>query len=413
MPNRRVSVSPSSPGRQETPLITDQAALNALCGEWRRQGIFAFDTEFIRDDTYDAILCLVQVCDGERVTLIDPTAGLDIAPFWELVTDPAVKTIVHAGKEDFEVCLRQTGHPPRNLFDVQIAAGFVGHGYPLSLSRLVEAVLQKRLTKSQTLTDWSRRPLTADQLRYAVDDVAHLPALHQHLRARIGELGRTAWADEEMKRLEDESHYRPPVQERALKLKGTKKLDSLGLAVLQRLLTWRDRWARERNRPARALMRDDVLVEIAHRRPKRATDLEVLRGFPQSRNRAIVNELLELIREAVATPREDRPSPAKPQDDSPMTRAALDLLSAVMRAICFEENLSHELVGSSQRLRELLEHLKGERRERPPILTGWRGEFIGERLTAVLRGRSEIRLSGWPEQPWLEVVTHVATAKRA
>ena len=127
--------------------VTDQVRLETLCRRWRLAGRFAFDTEFIRDDTYDANLCLIQVSLNGEVVLLDPTAELDLGPFWKLVTDKTVQTIVHAGKEDFEVCLRATGKPPRNIFDVQIAAGFVGFGYPLSLSRLVSVALHRRITK--------------------------------------------------------------------------------------------------------------------------------------------------------------------------------------------------------------------------------------------------------------------------
>jgi len=137
-------------------LVTKQERLESLCRRWRRAGRFAFDTEFIRDDTDTATLCLVQVTLDSDVVLIDPTGKLEVAPFWELVTDKAVQTIVHAGKEDFEVCLRATGQPPRNVFDVQIAAGFVGLGYPLSLARRVNQALHQRIAKGQTLTDWLR-----------------------------------------------------------------------------------------------------------------------------------------------------------------------------------------------------------------------------------------------------------------
>ena len=269
-------------------LISEQSALEARCRAWREAGRFAFDTEFIRDDTYDAVLCLVQVALDGDVALVDPTAGVDLTPFWDLVTDPAVITIVHAGKEDFEVCLRTTGKPPRNVFDVQIAAGFVGHGYPLSLVRLVDSVLHRRISKGQTLTDWARRPLTPAQLRYAVEDVAYLPEIHKRLVAEIEQAGRTAWVTEELHCFEDRDFYRAPADERALRLRGSQKLDALGLVVLARLVEWRDRWARSRNRPIRALMRDDILVEIARRRPTQTTDLEVMRGFPQARNNAVV-----------------------------------------------------------------------------------------------------------------------------
>ncbi len=384
-------------------IISNQAALDARCAEWRALGWFAFDTEFIRDDTYDANLCLMQVqAEGDAV-LIDP-AEVDVAPFWELVADPAVRTIVHAGKEDFDLCLRATGKPPRNIFDVQIAAGFVGYGYPLSLQRLVQAVLRRRVSKGQTLTDWSLRPLTPEQLHYAIEDVAYLPGVCRKIERRLQERQRVDWAAEEFARLEDPALYRPTTQDRLQKLRGTGKLDGLGLAVLSRLLTWREEWARARNRPTRAMMRDDILIEIARRRPKQARDLEVLRGFPQARNPKVIQEILELTRAAEAAPPESWPQPQVQREDPPMMRAVLDLISAFTRAVCLDEEVDPDLVGSTQRFREVLEHLAGEREAIPVLLGGWRAEFIGNRLIELLKGVSAIRLAGWPRDLRLTIL---------
>lgn len=379
-------------------MITDQNSLVEYCERLRRNGRFAFDTEFIRDDTYHAALCLIQVNDGQEVTLIDPTADLDVAGFWSLVCDPAILTIVHAGKEDFEVCLRETGQPPRNVFDVQVVAGFVGLGYPLSLQRLVSLTLKHRLTKAQTLTDWLRRPLTDDQLRYAVEDVQHLPAIHERFAAALSKSGRTAWAAEELARFEDPAFYRPTAQARLFRIRGVNRLDGQSLAVLQRLMEWRDQWAQQRNRPTRALMRDDVLVEIARRRCSRASDLEVLRGFAQSKNRRVVEELLRVIREASETPETLWPTPVEVREEPPMYKAATDVLSAYLRSVCHDEGVSNDLVGGPQRLRELLDYATGQSKDKPMLLAGWRGEFIGRRLLELLEGRCALRLVGFPSE---------------
>lgn len=387
-------------------LVKDQRTLDARCRAWRELGVFAFDTEFIRDNTYDAALCLVQVGAGGEVVLIDPTDDLDLGVFWELVCDENITTIIHAGKEDFELCLRATGRPPRNVFDVQIAAGFVGYSYPLSLSRLVDQVLHRRVAKGQTLTDWARRPLTAEQIRYAIEDVTHLCAVYEKLSARLKRRRRLSWVAEEFRRFEDPLFYAPPAPERVAKLKGTKRLDGLGLVVIGALIEWRHRWAKERNRPIRALMRDDVLVEIARRRPKRAADLAVLRGFPQSRNSKVVKELLTVIEQACQTPKSEWPEPHRSREETPMTKATLDILSAVTRALCYEHGVSHDLLGGARRLRELLDYHRDNNSERPALLTGWREKFAGQRLIALLEGRSEVHLSGWPRDTRLEIVTH-------
>lgn len=389
----------------EPAFVTDQQTLESYCQRWRDAGLLAFDTEFIRDETYDAALCLIQVSSNGQVVLIDPVADVDVTPFWELISDPNVVAIVHAGKEDFEVGLRSTGLLPHNVFDVQLAAGFVGYGYPLSLLRLVEMLLHKRIAKGQTLTDWLRRPLTDDQVRYAVEDVLHLPQIYKRLVREIDEADRMPWVREELARFEDETYYHPPLEERTFRLKGSKKLDALGLVVLERLIEWREQWAQSRNRPIRALMRDDVLVEIARRRPKKQSDVEVLRGFPQSRNRKLIRELLDVIANAAKTPKSEWPEPHRRREDSPMVKATVDLLSVVTQAICHKERLSRNLLGGAQRLRELMDYHTGESGQLPELLTGWREDFIGRRLIDVLEGQSEIRLTGWPDDPRIDVVS--------
>lgn len=376
--------------------VTTQAALDEWCRRWRDAGAFAFDTEFIRDETYLAALCLVQVATGDGVVLVDPVGEIDLAPFWALVVDPAVQKVVHAGKEDFDICLRAAGAPPRNVFDVQIAAGFAGLGYPLNLGRLVQLTQHKRLAKGQTLTDWLRRPLTEDQLHYAVEDVLHLPAIAASLAARIAELGRTSWAREEFARFEEEPFYRPAIEDRLFKFKGARSLDGRSLAVLQRLIDWRDRWAAEKNRPIRAMMRDDILLEVARRRPTKASQVEVLRGFPQSRNPRIIQQILDIVADAAKLSREELPHVDEPREEPPMVRAAIDLLSGFLRATCDLEKLDYELIGGVQRIRDLIEQLQGTRPEKPQLLRGWRAEFAGGRLVDLLEGRSSVRLTGWP-----------------
>lgn len=392
--------------KSETALITDPHVLKQVCARCRDAGVLAFDTEFIRDDTFDATLCLVQVAVGEEVLLIDPQAGLDLAPFWALLCDADVIKVVHAGKEDCELCLRACGAAPLNIFDVQVAAGFVGLGYPLSLARLVEAVVGKRLAKGQTLTDWGRRPLTEEQARYACDDVAYLLQIHRDLVKRLEQRRRVAWAQEEFRRFENAAFYQPPPEDRLAKFKGSKRLDAQGLAILSKLIAWREEWAKQKNRPLRALIRDDMLVEIARRRPTKASQLEVLRGFPQARNPRVIEQILDCIRDAGSVPRESWPQPQEHRDESPMTKAVLDILSAFTRAVCDAEAVDKDLVGSAQRLRDLMEYELGRLKTPPSLLSGWRNEFIGTRLVELLEGRSELHLSGWPEQPKLEVVKH-------
>ncbi|MBN2448346.1 MAG: HRDC domain-containing protein, partial [Phycisphaerae bacterium] len=185
-----------------------------------------------------------------------------------------------------------------------------------------------------------------------------------------------------------------------------------GLAVLSRLITWRDEWAKTRNRPIRSLMRDDVLVEIARRRPDRVDQLNIIRGFHQARNVKVVAQLLDVLKEAYAIPPDQWPEPPARREDAPMTKALLDILSAVLRAICHEEGVSQNLVGSAQRLRDLMDYATGRCTERPIMLQGWREHFIGQKLLRMIEGQSEIHVSGWPGEPHIEITMHDEDAER-
>ena len=166
-------------------LVTRQDELSELLESLRKAGSFAYDSEFIGELTYLPRLCLIQAASSTRIALIDPLADLDIRPFWELVADPSIEKVVHAGLQDVEPVFRALGKPPANLFDTQIAAGFAGVGYPLSLSKLVMAFVGAKLGKGLTFSHWDQRPLTDHQLRYAADDVRYLPAARHEIGKRL------------------------------------------------------------------------------------------------------------------------------------------------------------------------------------------------------------------------------------
>ncbi|HUC83566.1 MAG TPA: ribonuclease D, partial [Candidatus Acidoferrales bacterium] len=178
-------------------IILSPPDLSALLDRLRAAGSFAYDSEFIGELTYLPQLCLIQVATASEVALIDPLAGLDVTAFWELVADPVVEKIVHAGDQDVEPVFRHAGKPPANIFDTQIAAGFVALPYPLALAKLVHEMTGARLGKSLTFTHWDQRPLSNHQLRYAADDVRYLPAVGAELRKRLTANGHLAWAIEE------------------------------------------------------------------------------------------------------------------------------------------------------------------------------------------------------------------------
>src|SRR5687768_7789247 len=190
------------------PLLASSAELAELIAHLRDIGSFAYDSEFIGELTYHPKLCVLQVASAERVALIDPLAKVNLTPFWELLCDPAVEKIVHAGDQDVEPVVRHLGRAPANFFDTQITAGFVGLPYPVSLSKLVGELVGAKLGKGLTFTHWDQRPLSPMQLRYAADDVRYLPAVRAELGRRLDANGHASWASEECEALCDASQYR-------------------------------------------------------------------------------------------------------------------------------------------------------------------------------------------------------------
>ena len=248
-------------------IITTPAQLKGLVDHLRAIGRFAFDTEFVSEETFEPVLCLIQVATRERLAVIDPLAVRDVSPFWDVVLDPAVEVVMHAAGEDLRICLIRTRALPRRVFDVQIAAGLAGLNYPLSLVNLVGQVLGISLAGSETRTDWRHRPLSAAQLNYALDDVRHLLDLADHFIGRLAQLSRTAWAEAEIADFIESIAQRAD-EDRWRRLPGLHQLSRRSLEMARRLAEWREDEARRQNRPLRQVVRDDLLVAIAKRQPR-------------------------------------------------------------------------------------------------------------------------------------------------
>src|SRR5437870_11123717 len=188
-------------------MVASRQQLDEVLAEVRAARRMGLDTECLREKTYFARLCLVQVASHERIFLIDPTRGLDISPLSDLLADPEIETVVHAGWQDLQLFYQRTGHVPANVFDVQLAAGFAGLSASLAYGKLVQELTGVELEKGEAYTDWCRRPLTDNQLRYAADDVRYLLPIADKLKERLAKLGRSAWLSEEMSRLEVAETY--------------------------------------------------------------------------------------------------------------------------------------------------------------------------------------------------------------
>ena len=374
-------------------LIESQSQLAEFCQKARSLGRIAFDTEFVMEDRYEPEVCLVQLATAESVALIDPYLKLDLGPVWELVCDEKVETVVHAGQEDLGLCVQHTGKLPRNIFDIQIAAGLVGLDYPISLQKLVQAVLHIRLHKAKTLTDWRRRPLTAPQLRYAGEDVCHLIAVRERIGERLARLKREDWAREEFVHFEQAGTYWRAEAGALPKLKGLSTLRGKPMAIARQLLQWRDELARKLDRPARSILKDHLLIEIARLELTNFTEIRDLRGINISDKH--VHALVKIVQQVMILPAEPQKTHAPPDFESPQETMLIALATAVIRSYCIEDQLAYGLVATKKSIRDLIRYkISGntKKTEEIELLCGWRAQTVGALLDDLMSGRRAVRV---------------------
>jgi ribonuclease D len=366
-------------------IITQPEELAAFCAHLASCPHFGFDTEFVGEDTYHPSLCLVQVATSQGLFLIDPLTVGPLDEFWKLVVDPSRVAVVHAGREEVRLCRLWTGQVPGNLFDLQLAAGLAGMTYPLGHGALVHQVLRVQMDKGQTLTEWRERPLTPEQIRYAFDDVRYLLPLWEKLSAKLAKLGRADWAREEFGRLAAVAAPEEPDTERWRKLRGLGSLDRRRLAVVRALYNWREETAAKTNRPTRAIIRDDLIIEIARRNPTSERDLKVVRGLPHRDLRAIV----ETVVQARALPLEQCPASLGREQDPPQVALVSNVLTAVLGDVCARLRLAQSIVSSNNDVKQLVRaRLAGEPLPADlPLTRGWRAAHILPELLAILEGR--------------------------
>jgi ribonuclease D len=373
-------------------IVATPEELTACCARLAAHPCLGFDTEFVGEDTYHPRLCLVQAAAPDALYLIDPSPAGPLDAFWALVVDPARVVVVHAGREEVRLCRLWAGRPPGDLFDLQIAAGLVGMTYPLGHGALVGQALGVRLTKNETRTEWRDRPLTPEQVRYAFDDVRHLLPLWKKLSARLDKLGRADWAREEFGRLaRAASPEAPAADERWRKLRGLGALDRRRLASARALFAWREEAAGRTNRPARTILRDDLIVEVARRNPTRERDLHVIRGLPRRDLEAIV----QVVAAARDLPPDALPALADRDQDAPQVALTAAVLTAVLGDVCARMRLAPNLVASSQDVKRLVRtrFARAPLPDDAPLTQGWRAAHVLPELLAVLDGRRWVRVA--------------------
>jgi len=358
-----------------TMMITDREGLEELAQRLKVAPAIALDTEFLRERTYRAELCLLQIADAQGALCVDPLAVPDLAALHAVLGGAGVK-VLHACRQDIEVLLPTAGFVTP-VFDTQIAAALVGMPAQIGYAELVRRVTGRELSKAHTRTDWSRRPLSPEQLDYALDDVRYLLPIREHLVLELTRLGRMPWLEQELAELEDPADYAVDPQQAWLRIRAFKGLDPDRSRLAQTLAAWRERRADERNRPRGWILDDAVLRDIVVRVPRNLEELSGLADMQPAFIKHNGAELLALIESAQMPQGLPRVNSRGAPD--PQKTALVKKLSALHQAVATEYNLPPEILATRRDLEQLAD---GQRDG--AVMSGWRREVIGERLLAAL-----------------------------
>jgi ribonuclease D len=370
-------------------LIQDNASLADACARLAREDFVTVDTEFMRDKTYYAKLCLVQLGGEQEAVAIDTLApGIDLGPLLELMADPSVLKVMHAARQDLEIFWHlMDGKLPAPLVDTQIAAMILGYGEEVGYEALVSRLTKGKVDKTSRFSDWSHRPLRPAQVQYALGDVIHLREIWTKLDAEMVKAGRRRWLEDEHAALFDSGLYDvdPETSWRRLKVRSR---DARFIAVVRALAAWRERVARSKDLPRQRIVRDDVLMEIAANRP---ATVDQLKDLPRvSLDRASAQAVVDAIDEAMKLPAADLPV-LEPVKELPRgIPAIVDLLRVLLKQVADENDISPRLIANGDDLEAVALDDQADAR----VLSGWRRELFGEKALALKRGELVLGVRG-------------------
>jgi ribonuclease D len=364
-------------------VIKTTQQLADACAALAQHPYLAIDTEFLREQTFWPELCLVQMAGPEIELIVDPLApDVELKPFFELMANPGTLKVFHAGRQDIEIIYAKAGIIPHPIFDTQVAAMVCGFGEAVSYGNLVKRITGAEVDKSTRFTDWSRRPLSDKQLRYALGDVTHLKRIYQHLRSELDGSGRESWLQEEMATLTDPNTYtfRPEDAWRRLKLRVKNRK---ALAALVELAAWRERQAQAQNVPRARVLRDEALYDIANHAPTDTAKLGELRTLSEGFSRsARAREIVEAVKRGLARDPKTLPTLRSGNGLTAEATALVDLLRVLLKAAAARNRVAPRLIADM----DDLERIAVETSPDVSALRGWRRELFGEDALRLKRG---------------------------
>jgi len=373
-------------------IITSTKDLAEFCEAAKSFDYVTVDTEFLRETTYWPILCLVQMATPDEAVIVDPMVeGIDLQPMFDLFQNTSVVKVFHAAKQDIEIFVKLSGNAPQPVFDTQVAAAVCSFGDSISYDNMVRQITGTQLDKSSRFTNWSHRPLTDKQLKYALGDVTHLRDCYLHIVKLLDEKNRLPWIEAELNALMDRDNYlvQPADAWKRLKMKVNRPRD---LAMMKELAAWRESKAQQQDVPRGRVVKDDAIYELAQQQPNSTKAFERLRSFSKGFGRSSsADEIIKIVARVQKIDKDDLPKvPRKPNGPSPKG-AIGDLLRVLLKAVSENEGVAPRIIASSDDIDQIV--LDDE--ANVPSLSGWRREVFGDRALAIKNGR--MALAATPE----------------
>ncbi len=368
--------------------IDSDAALAAFCSALGSAQYCAIDTEFIRESTYYAELALIQIGSGEQFACIDPLAIGDFTPLAELLKKPDLLKVFHSCSQDLEILYQKFGEVPTPVFDTQLTAAVLGYNHQISYADLVQQICGVTLEKKHTRANWMRRPLSDDELDYAMDDVRYLLAVYEQLNEQLQTSRRAGWMEKDLRAITDPSKYEVDFSELWKRLKGVQKLKGERLQIASDLCRWREQVAQRENRPRRWIVKDDTIIQLARQKPTNEANLSSIPELQEKTVRRHGADLLAIIARAEQMKPEQWPQHDKVNSLNKQQLALGDCLMALCRVIADENDIALATLVVRKDIDNLILNHKSSR-----LTQGWRFSMAGEKLLEFIHGQSSISVS--------------------
>jgi len=369
--------------------IDNNDDLLAYCDSIKDSTTLFVDTEFIREKTYAPVLCLIQVATEDTLACIDPLNISNLEPFIDLIFNPAITKVFHAARQDLEIFYNIRKTAPESIFDTQVAATLLGYADQIGYGNLVHTLLKVTLDKKFARTDWTQRPLSKEQLEYAINDVIYLKEIYHIITEKLSEHDRLDWLNDDFDLLSKNSTFEAHPENMWRKVKGHNKLNGLQRAVLQDLAGWREQKAISSDRPRKWILSDDVLLSLAQHQPDSMPKLEKTRGLNDGVIKKSGNVLIEIIQQSLQRPQESWPTLPKFVKTSVQQDALIDCIMAIVRLCAAREKIAITMLCSKKDLEKWL-----VADEKINLFKGWRKKLAGDQVTAFVSGNISITAKG-------------------